>query len=406
MVSRSTLFPILLVLSLTLSACGGSPAQEGAAAQPPIASPTLQEPSLTPEPSATRTPTETPPTPTSSPSSTLEDLLYCPEVIPADTPFPEDVSITRVELDFDTAPSDYRFTRLYWAEGAFVSISIGVDNQKVIEGFSEDGLNWEDISFSARPPASDAGLTDLPSIYGEAWYLTRPGFGGQVDLVTGNGPSGLCLPAPDGTGKQFQLLPFGPFGEYQNPRLIGIVEGTIVLLIQYQEKPAITYPLGDATVELVPGPDGFVMIDQATGEEVVWQSGEESGRFVYLDSGETLAELSKEKFAELTQSNLLNYQATQPAPVEHLAWSSDRGLSWSVAELPGQSPDRWYQTWGAVSPDGTVALLAIDSPTGQLIDPAEIEGQLTQEQVDQALENQDLFDIEDLAFRTELPIVE
>ena len=97
--------------------------------------------------------------------------------------------------------------------------------------------------------------------------------------------------------------------------------------------------------------------------------------FVSIESGETLAEVSSEEFSDLMEASRRYQEATNLPPVFYLAWTRDRGFSWTTAKLPDQTPKRAFDVEGAVSPDGTVALLVYNTQNGQLFSPDEINGQ-------------------------------
>ena len=105
----------------------------------------------------------------------------------------------------------YSQGELFWIEEGFVVLTGGLVGYDRVEAFSEDGLNWVIFDFENRPKISDLNLEDIPPDR----KSIRPGLGGTVELITGLGPSGLCTPGPDGVGTQFQILPFGTDGEYQ-----------------------------------------------------------------------------------------------------------------------------------------------------------------------------------------------
>jgi hypothetical protein len=401
MVPNRPLLTILLILAAALSACSGLTSQEQTVPPP---RPTSTSPDSTATQFSSPTASIAADTPESAlaASPTVEDLLYCPEVISADTSYPEETSIEKGVLEFDIATTDFIGDNIYWNNDRFISLTIYDFVELIIDGYSEDGLTWKELPYLSGPLASEVGLTDLPRI-NEEWYSERPGLGGKVTLITGNGPSGLCLPAPDGSGKQFQLLPFGPLGEYQNPRLIGIAKGTIVLLLRSQSIDPITYPLGNVTLEITNVEGEPQMFDQSSGEEVVLGPSDDGVSFIYAGSGELITELSQDEFMDLSESVMLTRDATSLPDTEFLAWSTDRGLSWTVAKLPGQSSEHVFHVSGAVSPTGTVAILIQDSPFGQLFSPDEIDGLVTEEEFSQAIDDQMEIPIEYHSLRVVLP---
>ena len=396
MVSKRGLFLYLFILAIFATACSATPAGvESAGSQATALNPTTTLDLATP----TTPPTETedpPPTP----SGTPESLLYCPDVIAKDTAYPDGVQITEVELDFEVVKKDASQGELFWIEEGFVVLKGGLVGYDRVEAFSEDGLNWVIFDFENRPKISDLNLDDIPPDR----KSIRPGLGGKVELITGLGPSGLCTPGPDGVGKQFQLLPFGTGGEYQRPDLIGAAGDTIFLLVSYDDPPSFVLELGSARVRMEQGSDGIQMVDIDTGELLTFGPYDEGVRFVSIESGETLAEVSSEEFSDLMEASRRYQEATNLPPVFYLAWTRDRGLSWTTAKLPDQTPKRAFDVEGAVSPDGTVALLVYNTQNGQLFSPDEINGQLTEEEI-QAARSARLFQEPDyLALRVFFPI--
>jgi hypothetical protein len=151
----------------------------------------------------------------------------------------------------------------------------------------------------------------------------------------------------------------------------------------------LIYNLDDVTLVMKAAPDGVIFVDQDSGAEVEVSLDDEGATFIYVESGEVIASVSDEKFMELLESSVLIRDATGAPTVYYLAWSNDRGSSWNVLELPGQSPETSTRVIDAVvTQDGTVLMVLDESSLGRLFDPDEITGQLTEEEFDQRSEEQ------------------
>jgi len=161
----------------------------------------------------------------------------------------------------------------------------------------------------------------------------------------------LCYPAPNGDEVLVQHLPFSLESELSNPRLVGIAGELIVVTAEHDERPPLINPLGGSSGD------------------------EENG------SDDAIASMN---------SAMLIQDATDPPSVIYLAWSRDKGRTWQAAKLPGQKPEiNYVRVFPAiVTHDGTVTLIITISPLGRLIAPEDVEGQMTQEEFDQLVEQQ------------------
>lgn len=168
---------------------------------------------------------------------TMAEIWDWPVAIPLEPP----------DLAFEDVVSKGDTGTLFASEDGFTLLSLGLLGVEVVASL-DDGLTWTEYEGPDRPTPAEFGLDGPIRLYDFEWNLSRPGLGGTVEIITGMGPFGLCLPVQGEAGVMVHPLPFGADGEVRNPRLVGVADESVVMLVERWDRAEITFDLGDVTV--------------------------------------------------------------------------------------------------------------------------------------------------------------
>lgn len=324
------------------------------------------------EPSAS--PSSQPTAAATAASETPGEISFdsCPITLANTVKWPVKATLEEVDLDFDVREVDLGGGWLFRYSEGFVLLKEALSGNLVVSAYTEDGLNWTTFNnVFDRPPAEAFGLGDLTAreIYDR--FERRSGLGGEVEIIAGEGPYGLCF-AQDGEDEAIvRPMPFGQDGEDVLPHLVGVNDQFVVLLVDMVANPEPVIYLDEVELEIQESTSEVPFIDRATGDYVDYRRVADRMEFYYVETGQTIQELASDEFKDLIENGLAAMATNNIATVDYLAWTRDEGRSWYMARLPVQSAGTELVSEAAVSPDGLVSIIFRTYPSTQPL-PSEV----------------------------------